>query len=303
MKNCVKILALVMCMVLLAGVVTGCGGGKKAASDSDVAADSAPSTAAATNDPSTDTDVPEEEADTEDTADADRIFVMGFDAEFPPYGYKDESGEYKGFDIELATELCARRGWELQLQPIDWSAKDAQLQSGAIDCVWNGFTMNGREDQYTWTDAYLDNYQVFVVAEDAGIAETQDLAGKIVAVQADSSAEKALDEPEQAELKDSFAELRPIADYTSAMMELEAGSVEAVAMDSGVAEYLIKQRGGGFVILEEQLAKEEYGIGFRRGNDELRDEVQLTLLEMVEDGKFEEIADGWGLAQYVVLGK
>ena len=92
----------------------------------------------------------------------DKTFTVGFDADFPPYGYIDENGEYIGFDLDLAAEVCTRRGWTLKLSPIDWNSKDFELESGAIDCIWNGFTMNGREELYTWTGAYMDNSQVFV---------------------------------------------------------------------------------------------------------------------------------------------
>ena len=88
---------------------------------------------------------------------SDGTFTVGFDAEFPPYGYKDESGEYVGFDLDLAQEVCNRNGWTLVKQPIDWDSKDMELDSGSIDCIWNGFTMNGREDEYTWSEPYIDN--------------------------------------------------------------------------------------------------------------------------------------------------
>ena len=119
-------------------------------------------------------------------------FTVGFDAEFPPYGYQDENGEYTGFDLELAEELCKRLGWELVKKPIDWNAKDQELNTGSIDCIWNGFTIQGREDLYTWTVPYVDNSQVIVVKAGAGITGTADLAGKNLVVQADSSALAAL---------------------------------------------------------------------------------------------------------------
>ena len=105
-----------------------------------------------------------------------KTFTVGFDAEFPPYGYMDDNGEYVGFDLDLAEEVCKRNGWELVKRPIDWNSKDMELTSGNIDCIWNGFTMNGREDDYTWSDPYIDNSQVFVVAKDSGIATMADLS-------------------------------------------------------------------------------------------------------------------------------
>ncbi|MBQ6697304.1 MAG: amino acid ABC transporter substrate-binding protein [Lachnospiraceae bacterium] len=234
-------------------------------------------------------------------------FIVGFDAEFPPYGYRDDNGEYVGFDLDLAAEVAKRNDWELVKQPIDWNSKDMELESEAIDCIWNGFTMNGRETQYTWTTPYVDNSQVIVVAADSGIKTKADLAGKIVAVQKDSSALAALNDEENKEniaLRDSFADLVEYANYNTAFMDLEQGAVEAVAIDIGVAAYQIEQReAGAYVMLEEKLATEQYGVGFLLGNTELRDTVQKTLNEMVADGTFMKIAEEWGLADSVCLGK
>ncbi len=232
-----------------------------------------------------------------------KTFTVGFDAEFPPYGYMDDNGEYVGFDLDLAEEVCKRNGWELVKRPIDWNSKDMELTSGNIDCIWNGFTMNGREDDYTWSDPYIDNSQVFVVAKDSGIATMADLAGKAVGVQADSSALSALNEETNSELKGSFASLTEYADYNTAFMDLEAGALDAVAMDIGVANYQIASRGDGYVILDEKLSTEQYAVGFKLGNEELRDTVNKTLLEMVDDGTFMKIADEWGVADTVCLGK
>ena len=238
-----------------------------------------------------------------------KTFTVGFDAEFPPYGYQDENGEYVGFDLDLAAEVCARNGWELVKKPINWDSKDMELETELIDCIWNGFTINGREDKYTWSTPYVDNSQVVVVGKDSGIASYADLAGKIVAVQAGSSALAALTENEDGSneeniaLAESFEKLVEVPDYNTAFMNLEAGAVDAIAMDIGVAQYQLEQRGDAFVILDGTLAAEQYGIGFKLGNTELRDAVQKTLDEMAADGTFAKIAEKWGLAQAVCLGK
>lgn len=244
----------------------------------------------------TKTDVTNEEKSEGDT------FTVGFDASFPPYGYKDDEGEYVGFDLDLALEVCDRNGWELKKQPIDWDAKDMELSSGTIDCIWNGFTINGREDDYTWSDPYVDNSQVVVVSKDSGIESLDDLAGKIVEVQADSSALAAL-EGDQKELAGTFSALTQVPDYNTAFMDLEAGAAEAVAMDIGVAKYQIESRDGKFLILDETISSEQYGAGFKKGNEKLRDQVQKTLDEMAEDGTFLTIAEKWGVEDAVILGK
>lgn len=232
----------------------------------------------------------------------ENTFTVGFDAEFPPYGYMDENGEYTGFDLELAQEVCDRNDWTLVKQPIDWDSKDMELSSGAIDCIWNGFTINGREDDYTWSVPYVDNSQVFVVAADSGIATDADLADKVVGVQKDSSALAAL-EGDAADLTATFGDLIQYTDYNVAFMDLEQGAIDAIAIDIGVADYQIASRGDAFVKLEEKLSTEQYGIGFLLGNDELKNQVEETLLKMAEDGKFMEIAEKYGLSDSVCLGK
>jgi polar amino acid transport system substrate-binding protein len=161
--------------------------------------------------------------------------------------------------------------------------------------------MNGREDSYTWTDAYMKNDQVFVVRKDSGIASSADLAGKLVDVQADSSAEAALKENE--ELSNSFGQLITVADYNTAFMELESGAVDAIAMDNTVASYQIEKRNADFVVLDESIAAEEYGIGFKKGNTELRDKVQAALEEMAADGTMAKISTEWFGKDITIIGK
>ena len=227
--------------------------------------------------------------------------IVGFDQDFPPMGFVGDDGEYTGFDLELAQEVAKRLGLEYKAQPIAWDSKDMELESGNIDCIWNGFTMTGREDDYTWTEPYMANQQVFVVANDSDINSQADLAGKIVEVQADSSAEAAL--KEAPELTATFKELLTTADYNTAFMDLEMGSVDAIAMDVIVAGYQIQQRNADFKILDDSLSEEEYGVGFKKGNTELRDKVQSTLEEMAEDGTLQEVSEKWFSKDVTTIGK
>ena len=227
--------------------------------------------------------------------------IVGFDQDFPPMGFVGDDGEYTGFDLELAQEVAKRLGLEYKAQPIAWDSKDMELESGNIDCIWNGFTMTGREDDYTWTEPYRANQQVFVVANDSDISSQADLAGKIVEVQADSSAEAAL--KEAPELTATFKELLTTADYNTAFMDLEQGAVDAIAMDVIVAGYQIQQRNADFKILDDSLSEEEYGVGFKKGNTELRDKVQSTLEEMAEDGTLQEVSEKWFSKDVTTIGK
>lgn len=227
--------------------------------------------------------------------------IVGFDQDFPPMGFLGDNGEYTGFDLELAQEVAKRLGLEYKAQPIAWDAKDMELESGNIDCIWNGFTITGREDDYTWTEPYMANTQVFVVRNDSGIAGKDDLAGKVVECQADSSAEAAL--KEDPDLTSTFGQLLTTADYNTAFMDLEQGSVDAIAMDVIVAGYQIKQRNADFTILDDSLSAEEYGVGFKKGNTELRDKVQATLEDMAKDGTMKEISEKWFGEDVTTIGK
>ena len=256
-----KVFALVLTVVMVAGVLTGCG-----------------------------------------SKGGDKTFTVGFDAEYPPYGYMDDNGDYTGFDLELAEKVCEMEGWTLEKKPIAWDSKDMELESGAIDCIWNGFTVDGREDDYTWSQPYVDNTQVIVVAEKSGINSLADLAGKNVGVQAASAALTLLQE-DQADLAGTFGNLQEFADYNSAFVELQAGSVDAVAMDVGVANYQIANRGEGYTILSEVLNTEKYAVGFKKGNTDLCKIVDEDLTKLAKDGTIEKLAEKYGIADLICIGK
>lgn len=220
-------------------------------------------------------------------------FTVGFDQEFPPMGFVGADGQYTGYDLALASEVAKRLGLEFVAQPINWDAKDMELESGNIDCIWNGFTMQGREDAYSWVGPYMANNQVFVVNADAEIKTLADLAGKAVEVQKDSSGLAALNEEANAALRGSFGTLTEVADYNTALMDLESGAADAVCMDSVVAGYQITSSGKNMRILEEKLSAEEYGIGFKKGEDALAAAVKEALLEMKADGIVEDISKEW----------
>lgn len=286
-----KALALLLCGVMSMALLTGCGS-DAAATGTDAAAEEA---AEETTDETTETEEPATESDR-------TTFTVGFDAEYPPYGYMDDNGEYTGFDLELAQAVCDLEGWELVKTPINWDSKDMELNSGSIDCIWNGFTINGREDDYTWSVPYCDNSQVVVVAENSGITTLADLAGKTVGVQAASAALDVLsDEEQQKALADTFGTLQQFSDYNSAFTELMAGSLDAIAIDIGVANYQIESRGEGYVILDEKLNSEQYGIGFKLGNEELRDIVNADLQKLKEDGTVDELAEKYGISDMICL--
>jgi len=293
-----KRLAGIALATVMALSLAGCGGsngGATTAADTTAADTSAEDTTAA------DTSAEAVSTEAAQAESAGGTLVVGFDQDFPPMGFLGDDGEFTGFDLELAQEVAKRLGLEYKPQPIAWDSKDMELESGNIDCIWNGFTMTGREDNYTWTEAYMANTQVFVVGKDSGIASQADLAGKVVECQVDSSAEAAL--KEVPDLTATFKELLTTADYNTAFMDLEQGAVDAIAMDVIVAGYQIQQRNADFVILEDTLSAEEYGVGFKKGNTELRDKVQATLEEMAADGTLKSISEKWFGEDVTTIGK
>ncbi len=212
----------------------------------------------------------------------ERTFIVGFDANFPPYGYK-VGDTYVGFDLDLAREVATRNNWKLVLRPIDWSSKDEELNSGAIDCIWNGFAIEGREQLYTWSEPYVNNCQVVLVLKQSPIQKLSDLKDKVIAIQNATPVQKALgDNGSHSALGKTFKKLVLAPDYDEAIMQLEADGIHAVILDESIA--IDKAKSGKFRILEENIFSGKNGIGFRKGDTELRDQVQKTLKEMVADG-------------------
>ncbi len=221
----------------------------------------------------------------------DGKFVVGFDETFKPFGYKDDNGEYTGFDLELAQAVADKNGWEIELSPIDWDTKDAQIDSGTIDVIWNGFTIEGREDAYEFTDPYYLNDQVILVREGSDIKSLADLAGKTVVAQVNSPAYDNLAEGGDyyESLGSTLGALESAPEYQTALMQLESGACDAVAIDYPTAQSLIAGK-DGYVILDEVVSSENYGVGAKKGNAELIEQIQNALIELYNDGTVEEIA-------------
>ena len=217
--------------------------------------------------------------------------TVGFDQGYPPYGFVGDDGEYTGFDLDLAAEVAERNGWNLELSAIDWDAKDALLSSGSINCIWNGFTMEGSEDDYTFSEPYMLNEQVIVVKSDSGIADSAALAGKTVMTQVDSAALDVL-EGDAADLAATFAGGAPqtISDYNNAFMQLESGMVDAVACDLSIANYQMSAKPDTYTIIDT-LSSEHYAVGFKQGDEDLAATVSATLKAMYEDGTVQELCD------------
>lgn len=228
---------------------------------------------------------------------ASKTLTVGFDQSYPPYGFVADDGSYTGFDLDLAKEVCDRNGWEFKAEPIDWDAKDALLGQGAISCIWNGFTMEGREDSYTFSEPYMLNEQVIVVKKGAGITNYAGLSGKTVVTQVDSAALDVL-EGDKADLAATFkgGAAQTLKDYNNAFMQLDTGSVDAVACDLSIAQYQLSANPDKYVQLSEPLSTEHYAVGFAKGDTETAQQVTETLREMNNDGTVQQLCEKY--AQY-----
>ena len=229
--------------------------------------------------------------------DSKTTLIVGFDSAYPPYGFVGDDGQYTGFDLDLAQEVANRNGWDYKAEPVDWDAKDALLGSGQINCIWNGFTIEGREDNYTFSEPYMLNEQVVVVKKNSGINSLSDLKGKTVMTQVDSAALDVL-EGDQKALADTFkgGKAQTIGDYNNAFLQLNSGAVDAVACDLSIAQYQIAASPDRYVQLSDALSTEHYGVGFKKGDTEMADAVTKTLKEMYADGTVKTVCEKY--AQY-----
>ena len=268
-KKAAALATTAVAVCLVAGALAGCGGSNSSSSSSN-------SSTSATSGSGADI----------------TTLTVGFDSAYPPYGFIGDDGSYTGFDLDLAQEVCNRNGWTFKAEPIDWDAKDALLGQGSINCIWNGFTMEGREDSYTFSSPYMLNEQVIVVKKDSGITDSAGLAGKSVITQVDSAALEVL-EGDKASLAATFAggKATTIADYNNAFMQLDSGQVDAVACDLSIAQYQISAKPDAYTQLSDALSSENYAVGFKKGNTELADKVTNTLKEMYADGTVKTICD------------
>lgn len=269
-KTFLKIAACACALCFGAAVLAGCSSGDSASSASSSAA-------------------------TEEGAGEISTLIVGFDNSYPPYGYIGDDGAYTGFDLDLAAKVAEDNGWQIELMPIDWDAKDALLSQGTVNCIWNGFTMEGREDSYTFSEPYMLNEQVIVTRADSGISNLEDLAGKVVITQIDSAALDVL-EGDQKALADTFAKLDTISDYNNAFMQLQAGNVDAVACDLSIAAYQMAGNPDAYAQIETPLSSEHYAVGFKKGDDAMAKTVSDTLKAMYADGTVQQLCEKY--AQY-----
>ena len=218
-------------------------------------------------------------------------FILGLDDSFPPMGYRDENNEIVGFDIDVAKEVCKRLGVQLVIQPISWNAKEQELNSYNIDCIWNGMSINEkRKEAMSLSDSYMTNRMIFVVKNESNIQKLEDLTGKNIGVQSGSSAEETL---EASNVYSQAKQVISYADNITAFMDMETNQTEAVFVDEVLANYYIASNNKNYRILDEALEEEQYAIGFRKQDTELCNKINEILKEMKTDGTLAKISTKW----------
>ncbi|MBR3181496.1 MAG: transporter substrate-binding domain-containing protein [Eggerthellaceae bacterium] len=281
MKKIKFVAAFVAALAIAAFVLAGCSSGASGSAASSASGSDSASSAAASSSASS-------------GASEGFTLVVGFDAEYPPYGFLDADGNPTGFDIDLAKAVCEKMGWGFEAKPIDWNSKDLELESGNINCIWNGFSTLGRDGQYQFSKPYMLNEQVVVVKADSDIKALADLAGKKVITQAGAPPELILGaEGDMADLGKSFdgGAVQVIPEYNSAFMQLESGAIDAVACDISIAEYQMAAAEGKYVVLDEHLSPDHYAVGFKLGEAETAQAVSDALLALYEDGTVKTLCD------------
>lgn len=230
-------------------------------------------------------------SDSSKTASDKKELVIGVDDQFAPMGFRDKDNELVGFDIDYAQAAAKEMGYTVKFQPIDWSSKEAEIQSGRIDLIWNGYTITDeRKEKVLFTKPYLENAQVIVTKKDSDLAKITDLKDKNIGLQSQSSAAEALNSnPISKDVKD-------VSEYKNnvlALNDLKSGRTDAVIIDQVVIDYYMSIEKDTYKLLDESLAPEQYGVGVKKGNDDLLKELQTALDTLNENGTAAKISEQW----------
>lgn len=218
-------------------------------------------------------------------------FVVGLDDTFAPMGFRDQSGELVGFDVDLAKAVSTRLGVEVRFQPIDWDSKVLELNAGTIDMIWNGLTITDtRLEEMSFSDPYIANTQMIMVRSGSSIDTINDLVGLIVGVQISSASQDAVNANA---VVDQLDELVQYDTFNSALIELQNGTIDAVVIDEIMGRYIMSQNPGIYDVCSENFGEEVYGIGFRLDSSDIRDIINQALQEMIQDGSAAVISETW----------
>lgn len=224
--------------------------------------------------------------------------VVGLDDTFPPMGFRDESNAIVGFDVDVATAVSDLIGVSVKFQPIEWNSKEQELKTKRVDVLWNGLSItDDRRKNINFSTPYMDNEMTLVTTKK--ISSIDELAGKKLGIQGGSSAQIALDN--NPDFKNSLAEVVSFISNTTALLDLETGRIDAVLMDSIVANYMKEITGKPFYILSQRLSSEQYAVGLRLEDTLLTAEIDNALLKLKENGTLSQISNKWFGADLITL--
>jgi polar amino acid transport system substrate-binding protein len=217
--------------------------------------------------------------------------VIGLDDSFPPMGFRDEQNQITGFDIDLAKEVAKRLGVEAEFKPIDWNAKEDELNGKRVDALWSGLTITEkRKENIAFTTPYLRNRQIVVLTAASSVKRKDDLAGKVVGVQEGSTAVEAV---ENNPASKTFKELKKFGDNVAALLDLKAGQLDAIVVDEVVGRYYVTQKPEEYIVLDDDFGDEKYGVGVRKDDTELLTKLQKAMDEVKQDGTATKISEKW----------
>ena len=285
-----KILSLALALALAMSLVA-CGGSdsSSAAADSSTGSSSGATSSSSASGYST----------TLEDIKAKGQLVIGLDDTFAPMGFRDENGDLVGFDIDLAKAVCEELDVEAVFQPINWSAKEMELSTGKVDCLWNGLSITPeRQETMSMSNAYLNNKIIVMTNKGVTLASKEDLANYNVGVQAQSSAlEVVMADDVYDSIKDKITEYDT---YDQVIMDMQAGRLDAMIVDEVLGQYKNTQLGGIFDVASFDFGDDLYAIGFRKSDTELTQAVNDALAACIESGKSAEISEKWFGADIVI---
>lgn len=237
-----------------------------------------------------------------DEQNTENTLVVGLDDSFPPMGFRNEKNEIVGFDIDLAKAVAKELGMEVKFQPISWASKEQELNSGNIDCIWNGFAYNEeRAATMTLTDPYIKGENYFILKNGTKVTSQEELEGKKIGVQTGSIQAQDLEKSEFGK----NVEIIQYGDNLTAFMDLETEGIDALFCSNIIGNYLITSKGKNYETVPSENITISNGsvIAFKQGNTELKDKIQNTLIKLNEEGKLNAISEKWFGKDMIIINE
>jgi ABC-type amino acid transport/signal transduction systems, periplasmic component/domain len=227
--------------------------------------------------------------------------IIGLDDTFAPMGFRDNDGKLVGFDIDMARAVCKELGVKAKFQPIDWDAKEMELKSKNIDCIWNGMSATKeRQEKMSLSKKYLNNKIVIMTTDkNVSIKSASDLKKYKIGTQKDSSAlEMMKADSKYDSFKDNITEYDT---YDEAILALKAGRVDCISIDQVLGNYKNTKMDNALITCDYNFGNDFYAIGFRKSDVELTNKVNDALQTLIDNGTAAKISKKWFGKDIVIL--